>query len=85
LNYQSRVESIKNDPQAKRLMSREREILTGKISQMKEDINLWENNIGFLANSKNANILKDEFEKKISKAKSEVKVLEAKLKMLKMQ
>jgi hypothetical protein len=66
-------------------MSREREILTGKISQMKEDINLWENNIGFLANSKNANILKDEFEKKINKAKSEVKVLEAKLKMLKLQ
>jgi hypothetical protein len=85
LNYQSRVESIKNDPQAKRLMSREREILTGKISQMKEDINLWENNIGFLANSKNANILKDEFEKKINKTKSEVKVLEAKLKMLKLQ
>ena len=52
---------------------------------MKDDIILWENNIGFLANSKNANLLKDEFEKKINKAKSEVKVLEAKLKMLKMQ
>ena len=85
LNYQSRVELLKNDPQAKRLMSRERELLTGKINQMKDDINLWENNIGFLANSKNASILKDEFEKKINKAKSEVKVLEAKLKMLKMQ
>jgi hypothetical protein len=85
INYQSRVDSIKNDPQAKRLMGREREILSGKINQMKDDINLWENNIGFLANSKNAAILKDEFEKKINKAKSEVKVLEAKLKMLKMQ
>jgi hypothetical protein len=85
LTYQSRVESIKNDPQAKRLMSREREVLVGKINQLKEDINLWENNIGFLANSKNAAILKDEFEKKINKTKSEVKVLEAKLKMLKME
>ncbi len=85
LTYQSRVESLKNDPQAKRLISREREGLVGKINQMKEDINLWENNIGFLANSKNAAILKDEFEKKINKTKSEVKVLEAKLKMLKMQ
>jgi Domain of Unknown Function (DUF349) len=85
LTYQSRVESLKTDPQAKRLISREREGLVGKINQMKEDINLWENNIGFLANSKNAAILKDEFEKKINKTKSEVKVLEAKLKMLKMQ
>ena len=85
LNYQSRVESIKNDPNAKRLFSREREILAGKIGQMKEDINLWENNIGFLSKSKNAAILKEEFEKKINKAKSEVKVLEAKLKMLKQQ
>jgi hypothetical protein len=85
VNYQSRVELIKNDPQAKRLLSHEREILINKINQLKEDVNLWENNIGFLANSKNAAILKDEFEKKISKTKSEVKVLEAKLKMLKMQ
>jgi hypothetical protein len=52
---------------------------------MKEDINLWENNIGFLANSKNAVILKEEFEKKINKAKSDVKVMEAKLKLLKTQ
>ena len=66
-------------------MSHEREVLVGKINQMKEDVNLWENNIGFLANSKNAAILKDEFEKKINKTKSEVKVLEAKLKMLKME
>ena len=85
LTYQSRVESIKNDPQAKRLMNHEREVLVGKINQLKEDVNLWENNIGFLANSKNAAILKDEFEKKINKTKSEVKVLEAKLKMLKME
>jgi hypothetical protein len=85
LTYQSRVESIKNDPQAKRLMGHEREVLLGKINQLKEDVNLWENNIGFLANSKNAAILKDEFEKKINKTKSEVKVLEAKLKMLKME
>jgi hypothetical protein len=85
MNYQSRVESIKNDPQAKRLISRERENLVSRINQLKEEVSTWENNIGFLANSKNASILKDEFEKKINKTKSEVKVLEAKLKMLRMQ
>ncbi len=85
LTYQNHVESLKNDPQSKRLISKEREILTSKILKMKEDINLWENNIGFLANSKNAAILKEEFEKKINKAKNDVKVMEAKLKLLKAQ
>jgi hypothetical protein len=85
LSYQSHIESLKNDPQSKRLISKEREIISGKIQKMKEDINLWENNIGFLANSKNAAILKEEFEKKINKAKGDVKVMEAKLKLLKTQ
>ncbi|MDP4282002.1 MAG: DUF349 domain-containing protein [Bacteroidota bacterium] len=85
LNYQTRVDSMKTDPQSRRLINREKEILFGKITKLKEDINLWENNIGFLANSKNASILKEEFEKKINKAKNDVKVMEAKLKMLKAQ
>ena len=38
-----------------------------------------------LVDVKDYKILKEEFEKKINKAKSEVKVLEAKLKMLKQQ
>jgi hypothetical protein len=85
LSYQNHLELLKSDPQSKRLITKEREILSGKIVKMKEDINLWENNIGFLANSKNAAILKEEFEKKINKAKGDVKVMEAKLKLLKAQ
>jgi len=85
VNYQTRMDTLKNDPQARRIIFKERETLSGKISKLREDINLWENNIGFLAKSKNAQILKEEFEKKINKAKSELKVLEAKLKILKQQ
>jgi hypothetical protein len=85
VTYQNHLDSLKSDPQSKRLIGKEKEIISGKILKMKEDINLWENNIGFLANSKNAAILKEEFEKKIDKAKSEVKVMEAKLKMLRTQ
>jgi hypothetical protein len=85
VTYQNHLDSLKNDPQSKRLIGKEKEILTGKILKMKEDINLLENNIGFLANSKNAAILKEEFEMKINKAKSDVKVMEAKLKMLRSQ
>ena len=85
LNYQNRMDHLRNDPNARRMLGREKELLIGKISKMKEDVNLWENNIGFLAKSKNAAILKEEFEKKIDKTKSELKVLEAKLKILKQQ
>jgi len=85
VSYQTKLESMKNDPQAKRMIFRERETLSIKISKLRDDINLWENNIGFLANSKNANILKSEFEKKIEMAKNELKVMEAKFKILRQQ
>ncbi|MBE0647086.1 MAG: DUF349 domain-containing protein [Bacteroidales bacterium] len=85
ISYQSKMESMKNDPQAKRIIIREKENLSLKISKLRDDINLWENNIGFLANSKNANILKAEFEKKIDQAKNELKMMEAKFKILRQQ
>lgn len=85
VSYQTRMESMKNDPQSKRIIIREKENLAAKINKLREDINLWENNIGFLANSKNANILKAEFEKKIEYAKNELRVMEAKFKILRQQ
>ena len=85
MNYQNKMDHLKGDPNARRMIGREKELLITKINKMKEDVNLWENNIGFLAKSKNAAILKEEFEKKINKSKSELKVMEAKLKILKQQ
>jgi len=52
------------------------------MDELKEDIKIWENNIGFFANSKNTNLFKTEFEKKIEKAKEELKTIEAKIKIL---
>jgi hypothetical protein len=48
------------------------------LQQLKEDIALWENNLGFFAHSKNADLLREEFTKKIESAKAEVKDLEYK-------
>jgi hypothetical protein len=61
---------------------REMNFLTTKISQLKEEIHLWENNIGFLANTKRADVVKKEFELKIEKAKEELAFHIAKLKQL---
>lgn len=85
VSYQAKFDHLKNDPNARRVIGKEREFLALKITKMKEEITLWENNIGFFAKSKSALVVKEEFESKISKAKSELKVLEAKMKILKQQ
>jgi hypothetical protein len=85
VNFQAKFDHLKNDPNARHMISKEREFLAIKISKMKEEIILWENNIGFFAKSKSALLVKEEFENKINRAKSELKVLEAKMKILKQQ
>lgn len=82
INYKNRLESIKDTPDAGRVIYRESNALQIKVTKLKEDIMLWENNIGFLAESKNANIVKVEFQKKIDLAKQEVALMEAKLRYL---
>lgn len=82
ITYKSRFENIKDSGEARNMAYRERNFLTNKINRLRDDVNLWENNIGFFANSKNANLLKVEFEKKIEKAKQELLLHEAKLKAL---
>ena len=82
MNFRNRVENLKDSSDSSRILSRERYQLQNRITKLQDDINLWENNIGFLAESKNANILKNEFEKKIQRAKQDVALLIAKMKYL---
>ncbi|MDR2971858.1 MAG: DUF349 domain-containing protein [Bacteroidales bacterium] len=81
-NFKSKIETILNNPDADKILDKERRFLTNKLQQLKEDIALWENNLGFFANSKNADLLKAEFAKKIEAAKTEVKELEYKIKVM---
>ena len=83
LNFKSKFDTIKSSPDANRLIYQERTFISNKIDRLRDEINLWENNIGFLANSKKASLLKVEFEKKIDKAKKDLLVLEAKFKIVK--
>jgi len=82
MNYRSKYENVKDQPDAGRIINRERTGLQSKIDSLKEEILLWENNIGFFARSKQANLLKAEFEAKIARAKEELASLEAKAKIL---
>ncbi len=82
MSYKNRIENLQNSPEAGRAISKERIQLEGRINMLRNDIKLWENNIGFLSNSKKANLLKEEFENKINEAKQELALMEAKLKMI---
>lgn len=80
--FQSRIDNILSNPNADKMIDKEKNFLKNKLDKLKEDIILWENNLGFFANSKNAEIITSEFRKKIDNAKKEVKDLEYKIRMM---
>lgn len=80
--FRSKIDNIMNNPNAEKMIDKEKNFLKNKLQQLKEDIVLWENNLGFFSNSKNAEIITAEFRKKIDSAKAEVKDLEYKIRMM---
>ena len=80
--FRSRISNILDDPNASKLLSKERNFLQNKLKELKDDVLLWENNLGFFAHSKNADLLREEFTKKIDNAKEQIKELEYKIRML---
>lgn len=82
IGFKNKIENLKNAPNADNILHKERNFLVNKINGLQNDIKLWENNIGFFASSKKADVLKAEFENKIAKAKADIAILEEKLKIL---
>ena len=80
--YREMMEGWKDDPNGNDRMRKERVTLQGKIQKLRDEIAVLENNIGFFSNSKNSELMRAEYEKKINKAKEDLKLLEAKLKIV---
>lgn len=80
--YRNMVNGMKDEPGSRDKIRRERSNLQSRIQKLRDEIATLENNIGFFAASKQSDILKAEYEKKIAKIKNDVKVLEAKMKIL---
>ena len=79
--YREMMEGLKDDPNANDRVRKERMTLQGKIQKLRDEIGVLENNIGFFSNSKNSELMRAEYEKKINKAKDDLKLLEEKLKI----
>ena len=75
-------ERIMNAGDDRRFVSNEKQELHDKIEKLRSDLALWENNLGFLANSKQADLLKQEFEKKMQGARQQIALMQAKLRIL---
>ena len=79
-NFREKVSKIQEGG-AKRL-GQERERLHAKIRQIENDIQIWENNIGFFARSKNVDALVKEVQNKIARAKAQIATLNEQIRLL---
>lgn len=64
------------------LLQREIGSIRMKIEKIRSEIGTWENNIGFFAKSKNADVLKGEFQTKIDAGNKKIESLEARMRLL---
>jgi len=80
-DFREMMEGWKDDPNAGDRVRRERNTLQTRIQKLRDEIAAMENNIGFFSSSKNSELMRAEYEKKINKAKEDLKVLEDKLKI----
>jgi len=80
--YKERMESVSKSSDGRDKMWNEVKKLRFNISKLEQDVQLWENNLSFFANSKNADILLKEFKDKIENAKTDIKIMKEKEKYL---
>lgn len=73
---------LKNSPNANRKLYQKEGEIRKHISNLENDIVLWRNNLEFFAHSKTADKLKEDFDKKIAKAKAELKELKEQLRVI---
>jgi hypothetical protein len=82
LKFRNRVEGIAGKPNSQHRFHVEREKCFNKLKQLENDITLWENNIGFFANSENAESMINDVNNKIEMAKLKIEQLKGKIRML---
>lgn len=80
--FRKKVADIKGNVKGERGLKYERERLLQKFRKIEQDVAVLENNMGFFAKSKNADLFKADIQKKIAAAREEMAQLEEKIKMI---
>lgn len=82
LKFKNKIENMGHNRMADTKMNRDRDKFIIRLKKLENDIVLWENNIGFFAKSKNAEVMIKEVQAKIDSAKDEIRLLEEKIHMI---
>lgn len=80
--FQAKLSQISGSADSAELFEREKQTIRTEINKIKQDMIQLENNLGFFANSKGANVLKAEVEKKVEAEREKIEALKAKLKSI---
>lgn len=80
--FEAKIETMKASGDAVRLFRNAKNELRKEIDKHQKEIHQLENNLGFFANSKGANSLKQEVEKKVEKAKAKIEGLKKQIRMI---
>jgi hypothetical protein len=82
ITFRSRLLSIMRSPKAETKFNFERDKLHNKLQQLKNDIGVWENNIGFFKQTESSENTISGFQEKLDDGKSRIDTLERKIKLL---
>jgi hypothetical protein len=81
-HFKTQAKAIRNNPKMAGDFKQSENNLKRKITDLENEISLWQNNIEFFAKSKTADKLREEFNEKIANAKAEIATIESQLKIL---
>jgi hypothetical protein len=80
--FHYRIESMANAPRAEMKLNFERDKLINKLQQLRNDMSVWENNIGFFKQSDSSEETIQGFQEKIEDAHKRIEALEEKIRIL---
>jgi predicted DNA-binding protein YlxM (UPF0122 family) len=80
--FEARIKTLQGSGNAAELFEKEKQFIRNEINTIKQEIIQFENNLGFFANSKGANALKEQVENNIKAEQTKLDGLKAKLKMI---
>jgi hypothetical protein len=80
--FQAKMETMQASPERSKGLINEKNELRKQIDTLKKEIMQLENNLGFFAKSKGADLLKKEVEQKVAHANAKIETLKQKLKLI---
>lgn len=80
--FEARISTMQGSGNSSELLEREKRAIRDEMQKIKHEIIQFENNLGFFANSKGSNPIKEQVEKSIQAEQEKLEALKAKLKMI---